>query len=97
MLMEPSAPALEAMLSAPQTFTVPPSLIVSVPLPLFPTWRSSSQKNVEPVPVTSGQGVGEWVAVEGPISAGERVVTRGNERIFPGAPVAGEPLEYTLP
>ena len=31
------------------------------------------------------------------LAPGDRVVTRGNERIFPGMPVAGEPLEYELP
>lgn len=60
-------------------------------------YRVKDDDTVESVPVTSGQGVGEWVAVQGSIAAGERVVTRGNERIFPGAPVAGEPLEYALP
>jgi RND family efflux transporter MFP subunit len=60
-------------------------------------YRINEDQTVEPVPVTSGLGIGEWVAVQGPLAAGERVVTRGNERLFPGAPVAGEPLEYALP
>ena len=60
-------------------------------------YRLKDDQTVEPVPVASGQGIGEWVEVQGPIAAGERVVTRGNERIFPGTPVAGEPLEYALP
>jgi len=35
--------------------------------------------------------------VQGPLGAGERVVTRGNERLVPGTQVQGEPLEYNLP
>ena len=60
-------------------------------------YRIKEDQTVEPVPVTVGQGVGVWVAVQGPLAAGERVVTRGNERIFPGMPVAGEPQEYEQP
>ena len=52
---------------------------------------------VERVAVQTGQGVGSWVVVEGGIRAGQKVVTRGNERLWPGAAVKGEPLEYELP
>ena len=47
--------------------------------------------------MTGGQGLGEWIEVQGARGAGERIVTRGNERLFPGMPVQGEPLEYSLP
>lgn len=60
-------------------------------------YRIKEDRTVEPVPVTSGQGMGSWVAIDGPLAAGERVVTRGNERLFPGQPVQGELLEYALP
>jgi RND family efflux transporter MFP subunit len=41
-----------------------------------------------PVPVTTSSTDGKMVAVTGPnLSAGMPVVVRGNERIFPGAPV----------
>jgi RND family efflux transporter MFP subunit len=49
------------------------------------------------VPVRLGEGVGSWIAVEGELKAGNRVVTRGNERLRPGLPVEGEPVEYALP
>jgi RND family efflux transporter MFP subunit len=52
---------------------------------------------VSMVPVETGQGVGAWVAVKGPVQVGQKVVTRGNERLQPGQPVAGTPLEYQLP
>lgn len=52
---------------------------------------------VTPVAVRPGQGVGAWVVVEGDIHPGNKVVTRGNERLQPGQKVRGEPLEYALP
>lgn len=57
----------------------------------------TSEGTVRPAPVKSGVGVGEWVVVEGSVAPGDRVVTRGNERLRPGQPVQGEPLEYPLP
>lgn len=52
---------------------------------------------VSMVPVRVGEGVGSWIAVEGELRAGSRVVTRGNERLRPGLSVQGEPVEYALP
>jgi RND family efflux transporter MFP subunit len=53
--------------------------------------------SVSAVPVKMGAGVGPWVVVEGAVKAGEKVVTRGNERLQPGQPVSGEPIEYPRP
>jgi RND family efflux transporter MFP subunit len=47
--------------------------------------------------VESGDGVGTWIVVRGDIQPGQRVITRGNERLQEGQAVAGEHLEYTLP
>jgi RND family efflux transporter MFP subunit len=52
---------------------------------------------VMPVVVRPGSAVGVWIAVEGGVSAGERVVTRGSERLFPGQAVVPEAMEYELP
>ena len=52
---------------------------------------------VMPVVVRQGAAVGVWIAVEGGVAAGDRVVTRGNERFFPGQPVVPEPMEYEAP
>jgi RND family efflux transporter MFP subunit len=52
---------------------------------------------VEIVGVAVGRGSGSWLVVEGPLAAGDRVVTRGNERLRPGQPVQGAVLEYPLP
>ncbi len=60
-------------------------------------YRIRDDDTVEPVPVQSGVGVGSWVVVTGPVAAGERVVTRGNERLFPGQSVESSPQEYPLP
>ena len=45
------------------------------------------------VDVTTGTGVASWVVVHGDVQAGDRVVTRGNERLADGQQVQGEPLE----
>ena len=55
------------------------------------------EEAVEPVTVTSGQGLGAWTVIEGGLSTGDRVVTRGNERLIPGQRVAAELQEYALP
>lgn len=57
----------------------------------------TSEGTVRPAPVRQGVGVGQWVVIEGPVAPGDRVVTRGNERLAPGQPVVGEPMEYPLP
>lgn len=49
------------------------------------------------VPVQTGTGVGDWVEVRGSVAAGQKVITRGNERLQPGQKVSGQPLEYELP
>ncbi|HAK54931.1 MAG TPA: hypothetical protein DCP38_05535 [Acidobacteria bacterium] len=49
------------------------------------------------LPVEVGSGAGQWIAIEGPVPAGSRVITRGNERLQPGQAVAGEALDYPLP
>lgn len=57
----------------------------------------TSEGTVRPVAIRQGVGVGQWVVVEGQVNPGDRVVTRGNERLTPGQPVVGEPLEYPQP
>lgn len=59
--------------------------------------RVGDDNRVERVVVMPGASQGSWVAVDGGIRPGDRVVTRGNERIFPGQEVAPEPLEYDEP
>lgn len=39
------------------------------------------------VPVTLGASVDDWVEVRGPLGPDDRVVTVGNERLFPGRPL----------
>ncbi len=47
--------------------------------------------------VRTGSSEGVWVGVEGEVQPGDRVVTRGNERIFPGQTVDPQPVGYELP
>jgi RND family efflux transporter MFP subunit len=57
----------------------------------------NGEGTVNPVPVETGQAVGSWVEVRGPVQPGMKVVTRGNERLQPGQSVRGEVQEYPLP
>jgi len=57
----------------------------------------NGDNTVSMVTVETGAGVGAWIAVEGGLQPGQKVVTRGNERLQPGQLVQGEPLAYPLP
>lgn len=52
---------------------------------------------VEQIQVQVGEGVRDWIEVQGSIRPGDRVVTRGNERLFSGQPVKAQPREYPKP
>jgi RND family efflux transporter MFP subunit len=52
---------------------------------------------VRRIEVEPGAGLGDWIAITGAIAPGDRVIVRGNERLSPGQPVAGEALEVPLP
>jgi multidrug efflux pump subunit AcrA (membrane-fusion protein) len=60
-------------------------------------YRISEAGMVEEVAVETGSASGAWIAVEGQLAAGDRVITRGNERLFPGQKVEGEPVSYDQP
>jgi RND family efflux transporter MFP subunit len=47
--------------------------------------------SVEMVPVTTGSGNADWVAVRGDVQPGDRVITRGNERLQSGQIVQASP------
>ena len=57
----------------------------------------NGNNTIAEVPVQVGSGVGGWVEVQGGVQAGQKVVTRGNERLMNGQPVQGQPLEVRLP
>jgi RND family efflux transporter MFP subunit len=52
---------------------------------------------VQRTSVESGSGIGTWIVVRGDIQPGQRVVTRGNERLQEGQAVVGQHAEYALP
>ena len=54
-------------------------------------------ETVKPMDVVIGEGVGQWVEAQGELKPGERVVTRGNERVRPGQKVRPTPREYPAP
>jgi RND family efflux transporter MFP subunit len=57
----------------------------------------NGNNTITEVPVQIGTGVGAWVEVQGGVQAGQKVVTRGNERLMNGQPVQGQALEMQLP
>jgi RND family efflux transporter MFP subunit len=52
---------------------------------------------VRRVAIKLGSSQGAWVAIEGDVQAGDRVITRGNERVFPEQKVDAQSVEYELP
>ena len=57
----------------------------------------SDESTVRPAPVRTSEAVGEWIAVDGPVKPGDKVVTRGNERLRPNQAVIAQPQEYPAP
>ncbi|MGH9649120.1 MAG: efflux RND transporter periplasmic adaptor subunit [Terriglobales bacterium] len=92
MLAKVSFPAGETY----RTTVVPKDAIVSRGASRF-LFKVNGSGTVDEVPVETGAGVGAWVEVRGSVSAGDKVVTRGNERIQPGQAVQAAPLEYKGP
>jgi RND family efflux transporter MFP subunit len=92
MLAQVSLPAGESY----RAVVIPKDAVVSEG-PQKVVYLINGRQVVDRVPVETGAGVGSWVTVEGPIKPGQKVITRGNERLRPGMPVTGEPLEYALP
>lgn len=60
-------------------------------------YRVNGDNTVEQVSVQTGAGAGAWIEVTGAVRPGDRVVTRGNERLMPGMGVSATPLEYKVP
>lgn len=60
-------------------------------------YRIAGGGTVEEVEVQPGIAGGAWIAVQGELAPGDRVVTRGNERLRPGQQVEGSPVSYELP
>ena len=50
-----------------------------------------------PAPVTVSGAMGVWSVVNGAVAPGDKVITRGNERLQPGQPVQAELLPYPTP
>jgi RND family efflux transporter MFP subunit len=60
-------------------------------------YRLDGESKVEEVDVETGAGAGEWIEVRGKLHAGDKVITRGNERLMPGMQVHAQPLSYSKP
>lgn len=92
MLAEVTLPADTAL----HTTVIPKDALVTQGTERF-VYRIEHDGTAKMIPVVPGEGVGAWVAVSGEVKPGDKVITRGNERLRPGTPVRGEPLEYALP
>ncbi len=57
----------------------------------------SNEGTVRVAPVRTAEGLGAWITIDGPVKPGDKIVTRGNERLQPNQSVVGEPLEYPEP
>ncbi len=60
-------------------------------------YRLDGEGKVEEVSIETGAGAGQWIEVRGNVHAGDKVITRGNERLMPGMQVNAQPLTYTKP
>ena len=57
-------------------------------------FKIKDDNTIERIAVSPGVPVGAWVTVGTERSAGDRIITRGNERVSPGQSVEPEVLEY---
>lgn len=60
-------------------------------------YRVNGNNTVEEVAVETGAGAGVWIEVRGGVRPGDRIITRGNERILPGQGVVATRMEYRKP
>ena len=60
-------------------------------------WVIDEEGAVNPSPVQTGGATGIWIAVTGAVQPGQKVVTRGNERLRPGQKVTPKLVEYEVP
>lgn len=90
--------------AATEVVVVPKDAIVSegaerlvyVVAPGPPGEDGSTKLVAQRTPVVLGASIGDWVEARG-LEAGTEVVTRGNERLAPGAELITEPVEYPEP
>ncbi len=57
----------------------------------------NEDSTVAEVAVETGTAVGGWVEVNSPVRPGQKVITRGNERLMPGMTVAAQAMSYEFP
>ena len=89
--------AVDLPIGANRTGLIVPKDAVVRQGPMVIVYRIGEGEAVEPLPVQTGQGLGAWIVVDGPLAPGDRLVTRGNERLQPGQTVVAEPQEYPGP
>jgi RND family efflux transporter MFP subunit len=78
------------------TTVVPKDAVISQGPAKF-VFRLNGNNTVEMIAVETGAGAGVWLEVRGNLRPGDKVITRGNERLRPGQAVQAAPLEYERP
>ena len=97
MLAQVRLPGVSPGQRGSRTATIVPKDAIVRQGPQLLVWLINDEGGVQPAPVQTGTGLGDWIEVNGPVTPGAKVVTRGNERLRPGQEVRGEPIEYKLP
>jgi RND family efflux transporter MFP subunit len=81
----------------PYRATVVPKDAVVARGPQQVVFLVNGNNTISEIPIQTGSGVGAWIEVRGDVQAGQKVVTRGNERLMNGQPVQAQVLEVKLP
>ncbi len=83
--------------SAPRRATIVPKDALVRQESGWVVFALNGDSTVTVTPVRAGEGIGEWVEVQGDLKPGDRVITRGNERLRAGQPVSAQPRRYEVP
>ena len=83
--------------SAPRRATIVPKDALVRQESGWVVFALNGDSTVTLTPVRAGDGIGEWVEVHGDLKPGDRVITRGNERLRAGQSVSAQPRRYEMP
>jgi len=87
----------EIPIGKPKSATMVPKDAISYSGDQATVWIVAEGGALQSVAVSTGLSSGAWIEVKGEVNVNDQVITRGNERIFPGMTVQPEAVEYELP
>ncbi|HUG81156.1 MAG TPA: efflux RND transporter periplasmic adaptor subunit [Bryobacterales bacterium] len=82
---------------APRTATIVPKDALVRSQAGWNVFALKDNNTVGALPVRMGDGIGEWVEIVGNLTPGDRIVTRGNERLKDGQSVSASRAAYAMP